>query len=84
MRSAVPDNEHLSAAERLYMWSRDELHMCRSVRMHEPIYRNPGELRRDVRALLALEQAWWQNFADQFGDEWADEARRTLPVHRSP
>jgi len=27
--------------------------MARSVRFYEPVYRNPAELRADVRALLA-------------------------------
>lgn len=40
--------------ERLRAWSMDEVHVVRSVRTHEPIYANPGELRADVRGLLAL------------------------------
>lgn len=39
--------------QRLREWSIDELHLVRSVRHHEPVYRNPGELRGDVRWLLA-------------------------------
>lgn len=39
--------------ERLRSWSMDEAHVVQSVRQHEPQYRNPAELRADVRELLA-------------------------------
>lgn len=44
----------MKAAEgRLREWSIDELHLTRSVRSHEPVYRNPSQLRGDIRWLLA-------------------------------
>ena len=41
-----------AAVVRLREWSQDDLHFTQSVRFHEPTYRNPAELRRDVRAVL--------------------------------
>lgn len=43
----------IESLARLTRWSDDELHQLRSVRMFEPVYRNPAELRADVRALIA-------------------------------
>lgn len=57
--STGEESQSLIAARlRLVAWAKDELHIGQSVRMHEPTYRNPAEIRRDVRETLnALDAA---------------------------
>lgn len=50
----APHVSEEAAIARLREWSRDELHLTQSARMHEPVYANPAALRADVRTLLAL------------------------------
>lgn len=47
----------MTALDRLREWTDDDLHLGQSVRFHEPTYKNPAEIRRDVRELIAVVEA---------------------------